>query len=80
MNDGAIDLPYRLILKISCRLKYSKVQHHYSLNNALQRIKPTARLIFEAPNFPKATQFLTNTYYLVLLNDLHTLLHAFCSV
>ena len=36
------------ILKIGCRLSLTKIQHHYSLTNAFQRIKLIARLIFKA--------------------------------
>ena len=60
------------IFKVDCKSKYdlsfclTKVQHHYSLINAFQpvfRVKPIARLIFKAQNFPKAVQFPTNPYY-----------------
>ena len=61
------------IFKVGCRSKYSTyrfVQPRYSIITALQmhfswffRVKPIARLIFKARNFPEPVPFLTNPYY-----------------
>ena len=54
------------IFKIGCRLKYSsfasfkKIQHHYSLTNAFQRVfsdKPYCKVDFKARNFWKPYDF-----------------------
>ena len=47
-------------------LHLTKVQHHYSLTNAFQlvfRVKPIARLVFKAQNFPEVIRFSTYPYY-----------------
>ena len=61
------------IFKVGYRLKYSTcrfVYSRYSIITALPmhssqffRVKPIARLIFKAQNFPEAVQFPSNPYY-----------------
>ena len=50
-------------------LRLTKVQHHYGLTNAFQRVlsdKAYCKIVFESASFSEAVQFLTNPYYKVL--------------
>ena len=53
------------IFKVGCRSKYLVVSfNQLSMHSSrFFRVKPIARLIFEARNFLEAVQFPTNPYY-----------------